>query len=82
MIHKKNYIHHDLHSGSIFSYAIGNSIIGDLGLCQSLIEKDNPNEVFGVIPYLAPEVLSGKPYTKESVIYFMSNHQHPFLTSN
>ena len=57
MIHKKNYIHHDLHSGNIFSYAIGNNIIGDLGLGQPLIEKDNPNEIFGMIPYLAPEVL-------------------------
>ena len=65
-IHKKNYIHHDLHSGNIFSYSINNSSIGDLGLCQQL---DDTNEIFGVIPYLAPEVLSGKPYTEKSDIY-------------
>src|SRR5207248_7511703 len=29
----------------------------------------NPGEICGVIPYIAPEVLSGKPYTKESDIY-------------
>jgi serine/threonine protein kinase len=40
-----------------------------LGLCQSLNEKSNPNKIFGVIPYLAPEVLSRKSYTKESDIY-------------
>ena len=69
MIHEKNYIHHDLHSGNIFSYDHQNSQIGNLGLCQQLKEKDDTNEIIGVIPYLAPKVLSGKPYTKESDIY-------------
>ena len=69
-IHKKNYIHHDLHSGNIFSRDTYWSEIGDLGLCQQVVDKkDNPNKIFGVIPYLAPEVLSRKPYTKESDIY-------------
>src|SRR5437764_8785996 len=68
-IHKKNYIHHDLHSGNIFSHFHFYSLIGDLGLCQQLKKKDNPNETFGVIPYLAPEALSKKPYTRESDIY-------------
>ena len=46
------------------------STIGDLGLCQQIVDKkDNPNKIFGVIPYLAPEVLSKKPYTKESDVY-------------
>ena len=58
-----------MHSGNIFSYNIHDNAIGDLGLCQPLNEKDNPNKIFGVIPYLAPEVLSRKPYTKESDIY-------------
>src|SRR6266511_2634929 len=69
-IHEKNYIHHDLHSGNIFSYNIWNSAIGDLGLCQQIVnKKDNPNKIYGVIPYLAPEVLSGQPYTKKSDVY-------------
>ena len=68
-IHKKDYIHHDLHSGNIFTYD-DESLIGDLGLCRQVIDKkDNPNKIYGVIPYLAPEVLSKKPYTKESDIY-------------
>ena len=32
-------------------------------------KKDNPSKIFGVIPYMAPEVLSKKLYTKESDIY-------------
>ena len=59
-----------MHSGNIFSYNIWGSWIGDLGLCQQVVDKkDNPDKIFGVIPYLAPEVLSKKPYTKESDIY-------------
>ena len=61
-----------MHSGNILSYDHSNNKIGDLGLCQRLKEKDDTNEIFGVIPYLAPEVLSGKPYTKESDIYSLS----------
>ena len=69
-IHEKNYIHHDLHSGNIFSHFHFYSLIGDLGLCQQVINKrNNSNEIFGVISYLAPEVLSKKPYTRESDIY-------------
>src|SRR5438094_9320544 len=69
-IHEKNYIHHDLHSGNIFSYYAWTSLIGNLGICQQVLDrKDNQNKIFGAIPYLAPEVLSKKPYTKESDIY-------------
>src|SRR6266487_5932947 len=69
-IHKRDYIHHDLHSGNIFSYSNNSSLIGDLGLCQQIAnKKDNPGKICGVIPYVAPEVLSKKPYTKESDIY-------------
>ena len=39
-------------------------------MCQQVVDKnDDANKIFGVIPYLAPEVLSRKPYTKESDVY-------------
>src|SRR6184192_3447000 len=80
-IHEKNYIHHDLHSGNIFSYTTYNSKIGDLGLCQQVVDKkDNQNKIFGVVPYLAPEVLSKKPYTKESDIYSFGMIMWEFTT--
>ena len=70
-----DYTHHDLHSGNILSYDFDDSVIGDLGLCQQLVDKkDNSNKIFGVIPYLAPEVLSRKPYTKESDIYIWNDN--------
>src|SRR3989440_9697662 len=67
-------MHHDLHSGNIFSpykiYEHGG--------------KDNlfslSGNIFGVIPYLAPEVLSKKPYTKESDIYSFGMIMWEFTT--
>ena len=81
MIHGKNYIHHDLHSGNIFSHNTWNCCIGDFGLCQQVVDKkDNPNKIFGVVPYLAPEVLSRKPYTKESDVYSFGMIMWEFTT--
>ncbi|CAI2177390.1 4446_t:CDS:2 [Funneliformis geosporum] len=42
--------------------------IGDLGLSKSATEADD-NEIYGIIPYMAPEVLQGQKYTKKSDIY-------------
>src|SRR5581483_9121299 len=74
-IHKQNLIHRDFHDGNILNHSIGevNSIfISDLGLCchiQSFLEKDN---IYGVMPFVTPEVLRGKPYTLASDIYSFS----------
>src|SRR5581483_7726035 len=49
-----------------------NIFISDLGLCcpiQSFLKKDS---IYGVIPFMAPEVLRGKPYTLASDIYSFS----------
>ncbi|GBC02879.1 hypothetical protein RclHR1_04880004 [Rhizophagus clarus] len=68
-IHDANIIHKDYHSGNIFY----NGEIGDLGLSKSAIESlDDDNEIYGVIPYIAPEVLQKEKYTKASDIYSFS----------
>ena len=71
-----------MHSGNIFSYEFDWSVIGDLGLCQQLVDKkdDHLNKIYGVIPYLAPEVLSKKPYTKETDIYSFGMIMWEFTT--
>ncbi|CAB4426949.1 unnamed protein product [Rhizophagus irregularis] len=47
--------------------------ITDLGLCQPANVKSSQNEyekkIYGVLPYVAPEVLGGGKYTQESDIY-------------
>jgi len=70
-IHHAEIVHQDYHSGNIFMTASKSPITGDLGLSKSAIESsDNENkEVYGIIPYVAPEIFQGQQYTKASDIY-------------
>ncbi|POG70585.1 kinase-like domain-containing protein, partial [Rhizophagus irregularis DAOM 181602=DAOM 197198] len=46
------------------------AVTGDFGISKSAIEtSDDDNEVYGIIPYVAPEVFQGQKYTKASDIY-------------
>lgn len=42
-------------------------VLSDFGLCSQIGKKEG--EIFGVLPYIAPEVLRGKPYTEKSDVY-------------
>ncbi|CAI2180802.1 4604_t:CDS:2, partial [Funneliformis geosporum] len=68
-IHNANFIHRDFHSGNII-LSDQKCHIGDLGLSQSA--NNTPlkhNEIYGVVPYIAPEVFNGAPFSKASDIY-------------
>jgi serine/threonine protein kinase len=45
-----------------------NACISDMGLCRKIDDTDETN-IYGVMPYVAPEVLRGKPYTQAADIY-------------
>src|SRR4051812_39850331 len=71
-IHGQGLIHHDFHCGNILELNYDHIQITDLGLCQQAYVKPSQNEhknIYGVLPYVAPEVLRGKEYTQESDIY-------------
>ena len=74
-IHKKGLIHHDFHSGNILNDESGGdiySLITDLGLCKpanAKLSQGGDKKIYGVLPYVAPEVLRGKEYTQASDIY-------------
>jgi len=77
-IHQQKLIHRDLHDGNILidydfseSYVVS---ISDLGLCKPVEDFQflKKNSIYGVIPFIAPEVLRGKPYTPASDIYSFS----------
>ena len=57
-IHEKDLIHCDLHSGNVLMQA-GASFITDLGLCGPVDDKSS-GKIYGITPYIAPEVLQGK----------------------
>jgi serine/threonine protein kinase len=58
-IHEQGLIHHDFHAGNILNkrYKHNNDCyITDLGLCRP-VDKINDGKIYGVLPYVAPEVL-------------------------
>ncbi|RIB02148.1 kinase-like domain-containing protein, partial [Gigaspora rosea] len=68
-IHKANLVHKDFHSGNIVNEDMYNSYITDFGLCRPMSQDSSSKEIFGVLPYIAPEVLFGEKYTMKSDIY-------------
>ncbi|EXX56507.1 Cdc15p [Rhizophagus irregularis DAOM 197198w] len=77
-IHKAEFIHRDFHSGNILSSLIDERRyfgkrnqwqIGDLGLSQPANKPSLNNEIYGVIPYIAPEIFKGSAFSKESDVY-------------
>ncbi|RHZ73054.1 hypothetical protein Glove_233g46 [Diversispora epigaea] len=73
-IHELDIVHQDFHPGNIlssnFKYAIN---ISDFGLSKLIgVNPNNPEKknIFGVLPYIAPEVLrSDEEYTKAADVY-------------
>jgi serine/threonine protein kinase len=87
-IHKENAIHRDLHSGNVLYLQYNDRwYISDLGFCGP---ADKPlKSIYGNLPYIAPEVISGKGYTFKSDIYSVamlmweiSSGQPPFINYN
>src|SRR5688572_24161035 len=73
-IHGKRITHRDLHSGNILCSKNNRSLmvsISDLGLSKSSTEStnDKSDEIYGIIPYIAPEIFQGQDYTAASDIY-------------
>jgi len=86
ILHEKNMVHCDFHIGNILLRNHGSSIpyISDMGLCGEVGNVD-ATKIYGVMPYVAPEVLRGKPYTQAAdiysfgmIMYFMATGRQPF----
>src|SRR5947209_6960183 len=67
-LHELGYYHKDFHSGNILQVR-GETYISDFGLSGPSNEQKSDDKVCGVLPYIAPEVLNGEPYTSSSDIY-------------
>src|SRR6266536_4482320 len=94
-IHKKQIFHHYLHTGNILFIIkdiniFSNNIlsISDMGLCGEIGNMDE-TKIYGVMPYVAPEVLKGKPYTQAAdiysfgmIMYFVATRKQPFAHDN
>ena len=74
-IHTHKLIHKDLHPGNIFIDSTF-AYIGDFGFCMPASEtlpnstdSSTKKNIYGVMPYMAPEILRGEPHTLASDIY-------------
>ncbi|CAG8672959.1 7478_t:CDS:2, partial [Gigaspora rosea] len=69
-IHNNNMVHRDLHPGNII-HSKNIWVVCDLGLCGPS-DKETFGQLFGIVPYVAPEVLSAgdfSAYTQHADIY-------------
>jgi serine/threonine protein kinase len=91
-IHQKQMVHRDFHIGNILFTKFNHNesidyvaCISDMGLCKK-IDDINETSIYGVMPYVAPEVLKGKPYTQAAdiysfgmIMYFIATGKQPFV---
>src|SRR6266540_2491407 len=81
-IHQQKLIHCDFHHGNILiqPYSLP---ISDLGLCKPIEyyqSTSKKNDIYGILPFIAPEVLRGNPYTLASDIYSFSMIMWEFIS--
>lgn len=68
-IHQKDIIHRNLHSGNVLMNS-SMTLLSDLRFPILLKDdKDINDGIYGVLPYIAPEILRNQPSTKESDVY-------------
>ncbi|GBB97406.1 hypothetical protein RclHR1_02990007 [Rhizophagus clarus] len=79
-IHNAGKVHKDFHSGNILF--TGEPYISDLGMCQPANKEQTVKEegIYGVLPFMAPEVLRGHQYTKAADIYSFGIMMNEFLS--
>jgi serine/threonine protein kinase len=85
VIHQKQIVHRDFHTGNILlGREYTDVFISDMGLCREVHDIDQ-NNIYGVIPYVAPEVLKRKSYTQAAdiyslgmIMYFIATGRQPF----
>ncbi|CAI2189286.1 15796_t:CDS:2, partial [Funneliformis geosporum] len=63
------YCHKDFHSGNILLNKHQTSYVSDFGLAGPADKQNSNDKIYGVLPYIAPEVLNGELYTFASDIY-------------
>lgn len=68
LMHEAGLIHRDIHSGNILCGFVDLPYLADFGLSRNL-SYGNEEKIFGILPYVAPEVLNKQPYTQAADIY-------------
>ena len=71
IIHSQEFIYRDLYNGNILQDDLYNTYIANLGLSisKNMALKAERCGIYGILPYIAPEVLDKGHYTTASDIY-------------
>ncbi|GES97776.1 kinase-like domain-containing protein [Rhizophagus clarus] len=79
-IHIAEKVHKDIHPGNILINMSAH--ISDLGMCQPVNNEEQTAKkgIYGVLPYIAPEVLRGYQYTKAADIYSFGIIMNEYLS--
>ena len=67
--HDHKIIHRDIKPQNIFYLSNGTVKLGDFGIAKNEKEAENHGKILGSVHFLAPEVLTGKPFSISSDIY-------------
>ncbi|RHZ51819.1 hypothetical protein Glove_469g43 [Diversispora epigaea] len=81
-LHEMDVLHKNFYSRNIFVDENYKIYIGDFGVScfdDSKHENSKENKIIGVLPYIAPEVFKGKPYTKKSDIYSLNENYKIYI---
>src|SRR5262245_11372863 len=70
IIHQLNIIHGDIHSGNVLIRFHTLAVLADFGLSKAFTTSATSSKgSYGIIPYMAPELLLGQPYSAATDIY-------------
>lgn len=67
--HDHQIIHRDIKPQNVFYLSNGTVKLGDFGIAKNEKEAENHGKILGSVHFLAPEVLSGEPFSIYSDIY-------------
>ncbi|CAB5383476.1 unnamed protein product [Rhizophagus irregularis] len=85
-IHEEGLIHYNFHDGNILCHkyeeenTYGVFISDYIGLHYLTKSFLKENDIYGIIPFMAPEILRGQPYTQASDIYNFSMVMWEFIS--
>ncbi|RIB20719.1 kinase-like domain-containing protein [Gigaspora rosea] len=72
-IHENKIIHRDIHDGNVLINNVKSdyfeSFVADLGFSRPAKEDPKNSEIYGIMPYISPEVFIKKQYSFSSDIY-------------
>jgi len=70
-IHNAGFTHYDLHPGNVLIVNEIEAVISDFGLSRHVDDSLN-SKVYGVMPYVAPEILMQRSYSEAADVYSFS----------